>query len=118
LKKKCCSGFSIAVMSLLTSLAGLGFYFSMPLQNADVTTSDVIDFNGDGYADLAVGVSSEGVGTIEGAGAVNVIYGSSEGLKATAAGDGTGRTDQFWTQDSPSIDDTAEDDDRFGSSVV
>jgi hypothetical protein len=39
-------------------------------------------------------------------GAVNVIYGSRRGLTATG--------DQFWTQDSPGIEDTAEEGDLFG----
>ncbi len=42
------------------------------------------DFNGDGFDDLAVGVSAEDRGSsdtpIENAGAVNVIYGSATGL--------------------------------------
>lgn len=38
------------------------------------------DFNGDDYADLAIGVRNEDIGSIQGAGAVNVIYGSSNGL--------------------------------------
>jgi len=38
------------------------------------------DFNGDGFADLAVGVPDEDVGAVANAGAVNVIYGSAAGL--------------------------------------
>ena len=38
------------------------------------------DFNGDGEADLAVGVPGEDVGTVTDAGAVNVVYGSGAGL--------------------------------------
>jgi FG-GAP repeat len=54
------------------------------------------DFNGDGYADLAVGVPGESINsTGSHAGAVNVLYGSSSGL--TASGD------QFWSQDSPGV---------------
>ncbi|MEW6367054.1 MAG: FG-GAP-like repeat-containing protein [Acidobacteriota bacterium] len=41
-----------------------------------------IDFNGDGYADLAVGVPHEDEGRATDAGAVNVIYGSADGLSA------------------------------------
>ena len=50
------------------------------------------DFNGDGRADLAIGVIGEGH---EFAGAVNVLYGSATGL--TAAGD------QLWTLDTPGV---------------
>lgn len=43
------------------------------------------DFDGDGYADLAVGSPEDRVGGIRDRGAVNVLYGSGRGL--TAAGD-------------------------------
>ena len=43
------------------------------------------DFDGDGFADLAIGVPGEDVGAIGNAGAVNVVYGSSAGL-STAPG--------------------------------
>lgn len=43
------------------------------------------DFNGDGKADLAIGIPGEGIGELFDAGAVSVVYGSSGGL--TAAGD-------------------------------
>jgi FG-GAP repeat len=48
------------------------------------------DFNNDGFADLAVGVPGEGVGSAAGAGAVNVLYGSAGGL--------TGGGGQLFTQ--------------------
>jgi hypothetical protein len=68
------------------------------------------DFNGDGKADLAVGVQGESIGTAWRAGAVNVIYGSATSL--TAVGN------QFWHQDSPGIADTAENGDGFGSALA
>ena len=97
---------------------------SEPFDNfgAAVTTGD---FNNDGYSDLAVGVPREAIGAsnaIQGAGAVNVIYGSASGLTA----DGN----QVWTQNSPGILDVAEsnfdpdldDDDRipdrFGTALI
>ena len=40
------------------------------------------DFDGDGYADLAIGAPGEGVGSAARAGAVNVLYGSAAGLAA------------------------------------
>src|SRR5438132_2652105 len=61
------------------------------------------DFNGDGYADLAIGVPNEDIGTKVDAGLVNVIYGSALGLSATA-----GRADQIFSQDSPGIEGSAE----------
>ena len=71
------------------------------------------DFNADGFDDLAIGVPGETLGSISGAGAVEVIYGSSSGLSATSA-----HADQFWTQDSTNIDNQAETGDMFGRSLV
>ncbi len=83
-------------------------------------TSDVLgsalaagDFNGDEYADLAIGVPGEDIvdNTRENGGAVNVIYGSAAGL--TAAGN------QFWHQGSPdSIRGEPAADERFGSALA
>jgi disulfide bond formation protein DsbB len=68
------------------------------------------DFNGDGVADLAVGVPGEDLGTIDGAGAVSVIYGSATGLTATG--------NQLWTQDSPDVLNSAEAGDQFGAALA
>jgi hypothetical protein len=59
------------------------------------------DINGDGYADLAIGISAEGVGTINGAGATGILYGSATGLVDTGA--------QFFTQDTAGVNGTAQD---------
>src|SRR5207249_3936432 len=71
------------------------------------------DFNGDGYADLAIGVPNEDIGTKVDAGLVNVIYGSALGLSATSP-----MADQIWFQDKGSIDDSSESGDNFGSSLA
>ena len=68
------------------------------------------DFNGDGRADLAVGVPHEDVGAIANAGAVNVLYGAASGLTATG--------DQIWDQDSSGIQETAEANDEFGRALA
>lgn len=69
------------------------------------------DFNGDGYADLAVGVPTEDVAAAnDNAGAVNVLYGSAAGI--TAAGD------QMWHQNRPNVDGMAELNDDFGFSLA
>ena len=73
------------------------------------------DFNGDGFSDLAIGVPNEDVGTIVDAGAVNVIYGSSNGLNGIALSQGNGRDNQIWTQ---AITGGAEPGDRFGASLA
>jgi hypothetical protein len=58
------------------------------------------DYNGDGYADLAVGSFGETVDGKHGAGSVNVIYGSASGLQTTGTG---GPNDQYWTESSPGM---------------
>lgn len=68
------------------------------------------DFDNDGLADLAVGVPFEDIGAIDGAGAVNVVYGSADGL--TAAGD-----QQFW-QGASGVAGTAETFDTFGFALT
>ena len=40
----------------------------------------VEDFNGDGYDDLAIGVFGEDIGSINSSGAVQLLYGSVNGL--------------------------------------
>jgi hypothetical protein len=71
------------------------------------------DFNGDGYADLAIGAFGDGGGEVDyGAGSVEVLYGSAQGLQASAP------DDQLWTQDSPGIEGQAEGHDFFGWSLA
>jgi FG-GAP repeat len=72
----------------------------------------VHDFNGDGYGDVAVGISTEDVGSLEDAGGTAVLYGSAAGLQAVSP------DDQFWTQDSPGVEEMAELDDGFGADVA
>jgi FG-GAP repeat/FG-GAP-like repeat len=67
------------------------------------------DFDGDGFADLAVGMRREDVSTTAGAGAVNVLYGTTGGL--------TGTGSQFFTQDSAGVPGVVEPDDEFGSAL-
>ena len=69
------------------------------------------DFNNDGFDDLAIGVPNEDVGSLEDAGTVNVIYGSASGLSSTV------KADQFWSQNTPNVEDVAEANDHFGSAL-
>ncbi len=68
------------------------------------------DFNGDGYPDLAIGVPSEDLEDKQDAGAVQVLYGTDQGLTATG--------NQLWHQDSPGIDGIAESSDGFGRALA
>jgi hypothetical protein len=88
----------------------LSCLISMPAL-AGVSTSG--DFNGDGFADLAVGVPNESVGAIAGAGAVNVIYGTASGLDALLP-----IKNQLWHQNRSGIEDVAEASDSFGAALA
>lgn len=69
------------------------------------------DYNGDGYEDLAVGAPYESVDGETMAGAVNVIYGSNDGL--------TYDNNQIWHQNSPGfVGNIAEPSDWFGFSLT
>jgi hypothetical protein len=70
------------------------------------------DFNNDGFTDLAIGIPFEDVGTVVGAGSVEVLYGSAGGLQATSP------DDQFWNQDSTGVKGSAETDDQFGTALA
>lgn len=65
------------------------------------------DFNGDGYADRAIGVPGDRVGRHDGAGAVNVLYGSKNGLTAKRA--------QLWSQGTRGVRGKPADWEGFGS---
>ncbi|MHC4944680.1 MAG: hypothetical protein ACYTG7_16810 [Planctomycetota bacterium] len=71
------------------------------------------DFNGDGYTDLAIGVPEEHIGDIAGAGCVNVLYGTANGLSATGS-----QPDQILWQGESGIDDVPELGDNFGYSLA
>jgi FG-GAP repeat protein len=84
-------------------------------QSAQAESSNEVygDFNGDGFDDLTIGVPFEDVGSISGVSGVEVIYGSSNGLSATLA-----HADQFWTQESPDIENHAQSEAQFGFSLT
>ncbi|MGH2538525.1 MAG: FG-GAP repeat protein [Candidatus Promineifilaceae bacterium] len=69
----------------------------------------ILDFNADGYADLAVGVAFETVGKVAGAGAVNVSLGAAGGLLAEGS--------QFWSQDSEGVADDSSTNEYFGGAL-
>ncbi|HEX8103925.1 MAG TPA: proprotein convertase P-domain-containing protein [Solirubrobacteraceae bacterium] len=64
------------------------------------------DFDGDGFADLAIGVPGED----KGAGAVNVLRGTPAGL--------TGTNSPLWSQGSPGMLDEPQDGDHFGAALA
>jgi FG-GAP repeat len=68
------------------------------------------DFDNDGFADLAAGAPFEDVGTLIDAGAVSILYGSTAGLTTTGS--------RIFTQDTPGVPGTAEDEDHFGAALT
>ncbi|MGX1562490.1 VCBS repeat-containing protein [Streptomyces sp. NPDC055506] len=69
----------------------------------------VADVDGDGYAEVAVGVLHETIDAAKIAGSVIVLRGSAAGLTGTGA--------QSFTQNTQGVPGTAESADRFGASV-
>ena len=68
------------------------------------------DFDGDHYADLAIGDSDADPGGISGAGMVRVIYGSAAGLDP--------RRTTVWHQGRPGVPGRVERDDAFGATLA
>jgi hypothetical protein len=68
------------------------------------------DFNGDGYADLAVAAPTATVGGKAGAGFVAVLYGSANALCAA--------TKRVFSRKTVGVPGTAETDDEFGSALT
>jgi len=76
------------------------------------------DYNGDGFADLAVGIPGEDAGSISAAGAVIVIYGSANGLVSENTTALRVPAPQFWSQASTGISGGDESGDRFGTALA
>ncbi len=68
------------------------------------------DFDGDGYADLAIGVPYEDAGSKSDVGVVNVLYGTATGLRAAG--------DQRWDQDTPGVKGKSRYSERFGYALA
>ncbi|HZB30063.1 MAG TPA: hypothetical protein VE465_07840 [Streptosporangiaceae bacterium] len=95
----------------VTALSGLGLVGLAPSASAAVTIpAKPYDFNGDGFADEAIGSP---YGTVSGhryAGFVNIIYGSSSGLNTSKR--------QVFSQNSTNVPGAAEVSDHFGYSLA
>nr|WP_203644995.1 FG-GAP-like repeat-containing protein [Streptomyces sp. SID14478] len=73
----------------------------------DIAAGDV---NGDGYADIAVGVPGEAIGTVKDAGAVVLLKGGKGGLSGTGA--------QAFHQSTAGVPGASEKGDQFGLQVL
>ena len=89
------------------ALAGQALASAGPRSPAPAPASD---FNGDGFADLAVGAPAEDIGTKEDAGSVSVLFGAADGVSAGG--------DQIWYQDAAGVIGTSEANDRFGAALA
>jgi hypothetical protein len=102
----------VLILVLAGALWGVAKAVGQPGPAAPATDAGGLraDFDGDGFADLAVGAPIETVGSLSGAGAVNVLYGSSGGL--------TGTGSDFFTQNTSGVINSAEEGDQFGGALV
>jgi hypothetical protein len=96
---------TLVVLALSVFMLQLGSAASADDDNGDNHERAWADFNGDGFSDLAVGACCEDLGDVVDAGAINVIYGSENGL--------TAEDSQFITQNTAGVADSAEEGDIF-----
>jgi len=101
------------LLALATLLVAVPPAAAAPDRPARAEQAARIDFNGDAFDDLAVGAQNEAVGSVQGAGAVNVLLGSADGAVNILYGSAAGLTGgpQLY-QANP------EANDRFGSSLA
>ena len=71
---------------------------------------EICDFNNDNYDDLAIGIPYENIDGKENAGAVNVLYGSPNGI--------TEESDQYWRQGKNGLKGESHTDDMFGVALA
>ena len=95
-------------MGAIAASSIVGLVATTPVLAADPASWQ--DYNGDGFADLAIGINGRTVNGHVSAGAVLVLYGSSHGLTAAHS--------QTWTQNSPGIGDSAAAGEDFGTGLA
>ena len=101
----------VFVLILAGALLGASQALSQAAPAAATDTGSLrADFNHDGFADLAVGVPHDRIGGVFFAGAVNVFYGSADGLSSTGS--------RYFSQNTPGVGSTAEVPDSFGSALA
>ena len=102
----------IMCASLMSALLLLFFLSPSGVPEAMASGNPDVDFNGDGYGDLAVGVPNESINGKANAGSVNVVYSSASGISATAT------PDQRFFQDLAGIEGVSKLDDKLGTDVA
>jgi hypothetical protein len=102
----------LVVMTVVVGYA-LGLATGPAAADSGDAPASLADFNDDGYHDLAVGIPLEDIGSLDDAGAVQVIYGTVDGLNGDSPID-----DQFWQQDIGGVAGVAEEGDEFGRALT
>lgn len=97
-------------LATATAVALTGGLLALSVPSAAAASGLAGDFNGDGYRDVAIGAAGADVGSVQSAGAVVVLYGSSSGVSAAKK--------TVITQNSTGVPGAAESDDRFGQSMA
>jgi len=103
---------ALLVAALLLPTPALDAAASFKPAAREASPKVLADFNGDGFHDLAVGVPGEDF-AVGDEGAVQVIYGSKDGLNGDTPID-----DQVWAQDSSGIGESAQPNDEFGFALA
>ncbi|HEY2792901.1 MAG TPA: FG-GAP repeat protein [Micromonosporaceae bacterium] len=101
---------SVAAAAALVPVSVLGTGTSATAATTGCSTHVASDFNGDGYADLATGAYGRNVGGEDGAGSIQVDYGSKTGLVASKS--------QYFDQNSTGMPTAPEYQASFGWSLV
>ncbi|WP_028799252.1 FG-GAP-like repeat-containing protein [Streptomyces sp. 142MFCol3.1] len=97
-------------LATATAAALTGGLLTVSAAAADSTTVPQADFNGDGYGDLVVSAPKATAGSVTGAGAVVVTYGSKSGLTSTKK--------KVISQATSGVPGTPEKDDGFGTATA
>ena len=93
--------------ALALALVGLAV---VPQAAEAVPPAEPFDFDGNGYADLASGVPGESIGSVEQAGAIQVVYGTKRGLASAGA--------QLWSRASVGVDGGPSSQEHLGRGVA
>jgi hypothetical protein len=97
-----------AFLPIAMSETGLGGAGGGELPDCPLPASELVDFNGDGFGDLAVGIPNDDASDLTpNSGAVNVLYGTGSGLSAIGS--------QLWRQSK--LGGTSLADEKFGTAV-
>jgi FG-GAP repeat len=110
-------GFMKGIRRTTLSLLIVALVVAARVEAQEGTSSRAMgDFNGDGFADLAIGVPGEDTPAGTGqSGAVNIIYGSANGL----TGNGSVPTPRFFSQNAAGVPgDGSEPNDFFGAALA